>query len=185
MRRLAWSVVALLAACGSSTSNPDEPSNINGGAGTESAGNSGVGGDSNPASGGNNGTGTGGNNSTGTSGTSNPGTGGGNAGGGTGGAKNPADASVVIPLSDAAGAPSEAGPPRYYGDGGVTAVAATPPAQWVNVTADLAGMASECGNTSHMSSHPNRDEIIVSVAQKGLWATTDGGTSWHKLGTGQ
>ena len=184
MRRLAWSVVALLAACGSSTSNPDDSSNLNGGAGTESAGSSGVGGDSNPATGGNNSTGTSGNNSSGTSGTSNPGTGGGNAGGGTGGAKNPADASV-IPLSDAAGALSEAGPPRYYGDGGVTAVAATPPAQWVNVTANLAGMASECGNTSHLSSHPNRDEIIVSVAQKGLWATTDGGASWHKLGAGQ
>jgi hypothetical protein len=95
------------------------------------------------------------------------------------------DASAVIPLSDAAGPLTEAGAPRYYGDGGVTAVAATPPAQWVNVTANLAGMASECGNLSHLSSHPNRDMLIASVAKKGLWATTDGGTSWHSLGTGQ
>lgn len=78
------------------------------------------------------------------------------------------------------GALSDAMPP-HYGDGGVTAVAPTPPAQWVNVTANLAGMPSECGNTEYLTSHPAYDMLITSVAQHGLWASTDGGTSWTQL----
>jgi hypothetical protein len=145
-----------------------------GGSGTDvtGSGSGGTAGAVNPGSGGN---------SNGTAGVNNTGSGG-TAGGGTGGAK-PMDASVMIPVTDAAGPLSDSMAPRY-GDGSIAAVAATPPAQWVNVTANLAGMASECGNTSHLSSHPSRDMIIVSVAKKGLWATTDGGTSWHQLGTG-
>jgi hypothetical protein len=90
------------------------------------------------------------------------------------------DASVTIPITDASGPVSEAMAPRY-GDGGVAAVAPTPPAQWVNVTANLAGMASECGNTPYITSHPYYDMLITSVAQHGLWASTDGGTSWKQL----
>ncbi len=52
---------------------------------------------------------------------------------------------------------------------------------WVNVTANLAGMPSECGNTSYLAAHPARDMLITSVARHGLWASTDGGGSWHQL----
>jgi hypothetical protein len=45
-------------------------------------------------------------------------------------------------------------------------------------------MASECGNLSFLSSHPAIDMLIAGVAQKGLWASTDGAASWHALGTG-
>jgi hypothetical protein len=51
------------------------------------------------------------------------------------------------------------------------------------VTANLAGMASECGNTSYLTSHPAYDMLITSVAQHGLWASTDGGASWKQLWT--
>jgi hypothetical protein len=90
------------------------------------------------------------------------------------------DASTEVPVTDAAGAQSDASAP-HYGDGGVQAVGPTPPAQWVNVTANLAGMASECGNTPYLASHPAYDMLITSVAKHGLWASTDGGTSWHQL----
>ncbi|HET6282581.1 MAG TPA: sialidase family protein [Polyangia bacterium] len=63
----------------------------------------------------------------------------------------------------------------------VQPVGPTPPAQWVNVTANLAGMASECGNTPYLASHSALDMLITSVAKHGLWASTDGGTSWHQL----
>jgi|SRR5580658_4320212 BNR/Asp-box repeat protein len=85
------------------------------------------------------------------------------------------DASTTAP-----GALSDAMAP-YYGDGAVSAVAPTPPAQWVNVTANLAGMPSECGNTEYLTSHPSYDMLITSVAQHGLWASTDGGASWKQL----
>jgi hypothetical protein len=86
----------------------------------------------------------------------------------------------AIPVTDAAGATSDAMAP-HYGDGGVTAVAATPPADWTTATANLAGMASECGNTPYLVSHPAYDMLITSVAQHGLWASTDGAATWKQL----
>jgi len=77
-------------------------------------------------------------------------------------------------------APSDATPPTY-GDGGVVPVGATPPATWTNVTANLAGLASECGNTPYLAAHPIYDMLITSVAKQGLWASTDGGASWKQL----
>lgn len=100
--------------------------------------------------------------STGGSGTGGSGSGGGGSGGTT------------------ADPPSDAMPPHYE-DGGITPVGATPPAAWTNVTANLAGLASECGNTPYLTAHPTRDMLITSVAKQGLWSSTDGGTSWHQL----
>jgi hypothetical protein len=93
--------------------------------------------------------------------------------GGTGSGTSAASTTGPGPLADAM--------PPQYGDGGVAAVAPTPPAQWVNVTANLAGMPSECGNTEYLTSHPAFDMLITSVAQHGLWASTNGGTSWTQL----
>ena len=58
------------------------------------------------------------------------------------------------------------------------------PGNWVNVTSNLAGMASECGNMTYVSAKPNEDLVIAGIALKGLWGSTDGGTSWHQLGSG-
>jgi hypothetical protein len=56
---------------------------------------------------------------------------------------------------------------------------------WSNVTSNLAGMSSECGNLTMLSAIPGQDAVIAGVAQRGLWRTTDGGASWTALGTGQ
>ena len=71
--------------------------------------------------------------------------------------------------------------PPHGGGGAIQPVAPTPPATWVNVTANLAGMPSECGNTSYLASHPATDMLITTVAKHGLWASTDGGSSWKQL----
>ena len=56
---------------------------------------------------------------------------------------------------------------------------------WVNVTGNLAGMASECGNLSFLSARPGDDDVMIAgVAQRGLWATHDGGATWAPLGAG-
>jgi hypothetical protein len=99
--------------------------------------------------------------------------------GGSGGAGATGAAGATTSGADAGGA-SDAAPP-HYGDGGVKAVAATPSATWTNVTANLAGMPSECGNTPYLTSHPAYDLLITSVAQHGLWSSADGGASWHQL----
>ena len=58
------------------------------------------------------------------------------------------------------------------------------PGNWVNVTSNLAGMTSECGNMTYVSAKPNEDLVIAGIALQGLWGSTDGGTSWHQLGSG-
>lgn len=58
------------------------------------------------------------------------------------------------------------------------------PAQWVNVTANLADLPSECGNLCLLSVVPGQDRIIAGVARRGLWQTTDGGATWTPLGQG-
>jgi hypothetical protein len=63
--------------------------------------------------------------------------------------------------------------------------AAKPPdAAWANVTDNLAGMQSECGNMGGVYSNPYIDMLIVGVARQGLWASTDGAVSYHQIGTG-
>jgi len=57
-----------------------------------------------------------------------------------------------------------------------------PEAEWLNVTGDLAGLPSECGNMHFFSSKPGEDMLIAGIAGNGLWASTDGGESWDKLG---
>jgi photosystem II stability/assembly factor-like uncharacterized protein len=57
--------------------------------------------------------------------------------------------------------------------------------KWVNVTSNLKDIKdSECGNTGMVSAKPDEDMLIVGVSLHGLWASTDGGSSWHALGTG-
>jgi hypothetical protein len=55
---------------------------------------------------------------------------------------------------------------------------------WKNVTGNLAGMASECGNLGFVSAKPDIDMLIAGIAQKGLWSSTDGGATWTALGSG-
>jgi photosystem II stability/assembly factor-like uncharacterized protein len=57
-------------------------------------------------------------------------------------------------------------------------------AEWVNVTGNLAGIPSECGNLCLLSVVPGQDKVIAGIAKRGLWQTTDGGTTWTPLGQG-
>ena len=68
-------------------------------------------------------------------------------------------------------------------DAAPDAVAPTPPASWLPVTGNLAGLSSDCGNMDGVYPDPTSDMLIAGVAKQGLWASTDGAASWHKLGT--
>jgi photosystem II stability/assembly factor-like uncharacterized protein len=70
-----------------------------------------------------------------------------------------------------------------------TSLATTKPvepvtANWVPATANLTGLASECGNLSFLSVRPDRDMLTVSVALRGLWASEKGSETWTPLGVG-
>jgi photosystem II stability/assembly factor-like uncharacterized protein len=55
---------------------------------------------------------------------------------------------------------------------------------WENVTGDLAGKPSECGNLPWLSARPDRDELIAGVARQGLWSRAAGASTWTQLGRG-
>jgi BNR/Asp-box repeat len=56
-------------------------------------------------------------------------------------------------------------------------------ATWVNVTGNLANMASECGNLTLLSAVPGSNTVIAGIALDGLWANS-AGTTWAHLGSG-
>jgi hypothetical protein len=98
------------------------------------------------------------------------------------------DAGSPLPPLDA-GAPSDAQPPPSPTDAGAgnnpipDPVGPTPPASWQPVTANLAGMSSECGNMDGVYPSPSSDMLIAGVARQGLWKSTDGAVSWQRIGT--
>ena len=73
---------------------------------------------------------------------------------------------------------------RLLAAGILFAIVSPLPAQWVNVTGNLADMPSECGNLCLLSVVPGQDRIIAGVAKRGLWQTTDGGATWTAMGQG-
>jgi photosystem II stability/assembly factor-like uncharacterized protein len=56
--------------------------------------------------------------------------------------------------------------------------------QWVDVTANLVGLDSECGNLSFLSGRPDRDAMIAGVARQGLWTEENGADKWTQIGLG-
>ena len=53
---------------------------------------------------------------------------------------------------------------------------------WTPVTNNLVGQATECGNVTYVTSHPQLDMIIAGVALNGLWALSGDSEEWVKLG---
>jgi photosystem II stability/assembly factor-like uncharacterized protein len=71
------------------------------------------------------------------------------------------------------------------GNGGDGGAAPVPMGEWTNVTSNLEGLSSECGNLTSVFAKPDEDLMIAGVAQQGLWASRDGGGSWSAMGTGR
>jgi photosystem II stability/assembly factor-like uncharacterized protein len=92
--------------------------------------------------------------------------------------------SCVIPLSTAPnGSGSDGGTPPNTVEAGNIADVAIPTGKWANITNNLAGIMSGCGSLALMSVKPDEDLLIASVFGVGLYASSDGGSSWHELGT--
>jgi photosystem II stability/assembly factor-like uncharacterized protein len=53
---------------------------------------------------------------------------------------------------------------------------------WVDVTGNLAGMPSDCGNLGYVTGHPDTDQVIAAVALNGLWANDPVTQEWLPLG---
>jgi hypothetical protein len=94
-------------------------------------------------------------------------------------AKNRIDGSTSA--SEAGGSPFEGGAVVM---GTVDASLATDAGGWTNVTSNLAGLTSECGNMTYLTAKPDEDFIIAGIALQGLWGSRNGGQSWSQLGQG-
>jgi photosystem II stability/assembly factor-like uncharacterized protein len=75
------------------------------------------------------------------------------------------------------------------GSPGTAGSAAAPDTKWVNVTGNLPALAAmgakmPPGDLSFLTPEPGTARVIAGVAWSGLFATTDGGKTWSKLGTG-
>jgi hypothetical protein len=68
--------------------------------------------------------------------------------------------------------------------GGMLILAAAPvrAGEWVNATGNLTNLASECGNLCRIFPVPKADKVIAGVAGAGLWASTNAGLTWVKMG---
>jgi hypothetical protein len=85
-------------------------------------------------------------------------------------------ASLAFACSSEVLYPVDAGVVQGNPDGSVS--------DWINATSNLAGMASECGDMSLVSTKPDQDMVIAGIAQDGLWSLANGATTWTHLGTG-
>jgi photosystem II stability/assembly factor-like uncharacterized protein len=57
--------------------------------------------------------------------------------------------------------------------------------KWINVTSNLKGMNGvQCGQVVTMCMVPGKDKVLVGTAMTGIFATTDGGATWVKMGSG-
>jgi hypothetical protein len=103
----------------------------------------------------------------------------------TGGSTTDSEVSdAVSPTPDAGPTPDSSPTPYAMACADAGRVPSTPSGSWSNATSNLAGLGSECGNLSNLSSKPDEDLLIAGVAQQGLWGSTNGGASWSRLGTG-
>jgi hypothetical protein len=53
---------------------------------------------------------------------------------------------------------------------------------WLDVTGNLAGQPSECGNLAYVGANPGSDQVVAGVALQGIWTNTPGSDEWTKLG---
>jgi photosystem II stability/assembly factor-like uncharacterized protein len=90
----------------------------------------------------------------------------------------------VIPLSSPVGT-GDAGAPNASATNGNDSGAdgaSGPSGMWINATANLANMPSQCGNLVSVFAKPDEDLVIAGIALDGLWASRDGG-AWAPIGT--
>ncbi|MET0790900.1 MAG: hypothetical protein ABW061_05220 [Polyangiaceae bacterium] len=153
------------------------------GSSSDSGGNgsAGAAGNGNSAAGNGNAAGAAGN-AAGAAGNGNGAAGNGNAAGAAGGNAGSGNAAGN---SNMAGATSSNGGSGNGAAGAATVVGGSANGDWVNVTANLAGLSTMCGNTGLIVAKPDKDEIIAAVALHGLYSTVDAGKTWTPISGSQ
>jgi photosystem II stability/assembly factor-like uncharacterized protein len=56
---------------------------------------------------------------------------------------------------------------------------------WIDVTANLVGLESYCGNLAFVSANPFRDQVYVGIAGQGLFVSGPDSPEWNEFGRGE
>lgn len=75
---------------------------------------------------------------------------------------------------------SEPPPAASTTDAGAQGIATAD--SWTDVTANLVGLESTCGNVSYVSAHPDVDRVFVGISQHGVWELLPDPVRWEPLG---
>lgn len=87
---------------------------------------------------------------------------------------------------------SEAPPPPPETAPSIQATVVAPPSaadrvsvagEWTDLTANLVGLPSTCGNLSNVAAHPTNRTVITGVSKHGLWQLNETGSEWTPIGT--
>jgi len=73
---------------------------------------------------------------------------------------------------------------QFSTGGGGGTVTLPNPGTWSNITGNLAGLSSTCGNLTFMSTVPSSDTVIAGVADRGLYAISGTSATWNHMGSG-
>ena len=96
----------------------------------------------------------------------------------------PPPSTAVVAGSDASADTSDA-PATDSTDDGAGDVGNVATGVWEDVTSNLAGLESSCGNLAFVTVDPRDDRVIAGVALQGLWALDPGTDEWLQLGQGR
>lgn len=106
-------------------------------------------------------------------------------GGSEGGAAVPAPAPPTAPSPVPSPAPAPVPAPAPLPSPSPAPVPApAPTGNWTHATSNLAGTPSACGTIPYVTTKPGENLLIVGVVTQGVFASSNGGTSWSKLGLG-
>jgi hypothetical protein len=83
-----------------------------------------------------------------------------------------------VPPPSSSPAPSTSAEPEG-GNGGAPDVG-----EWQDITANLVGLESTCGNVSFVAGDPASDAVLVNIARNGLFSLAADATGWLPIGQG-
>lgn len=114
----------------------------------------------------------------------------GSSGQASGGSASPSGGSSSSAGTSAGAGSPNAGTASGGGGSGSGGSVTAPDTKWLNVTANLPALAAQFagnegpGDLTFLSAQPGSSRIIAGVGNAGLFATTDAGKTWTKLGSG-
>jgi hypothetical protein len=93
--------------------------------------------------------------------------------------------STSLAAADGSSSSTTEPPDQHGADGAGETDEADVGREWTDVTANLEGTESYCGNLAFVSAHPVRDQVYAGVAGQGLFVSGPDSPEWQPFGRGE